>query len=65
LEYYARDLNTQPTPRKNYVDELNNVSLEDVQKAVATALSSKPTVVVQGGNTYKLNSYDEVANAFK
>jgi hypothetical protein len=28
-------------------------------------LKSKPTVVVQGGNTYKLNSYDEVANDFK
>jgi hypothetical protein len=41
------------------------VTLEDVQQAVSTALKSKPTVVVQGGNTYKLNSYDEVANAFK
>lgn len=31
LEYYARDLHTNQPPRKDYVDELNSVSLEDVQ----------------------------------
>ena len=65
LEYYARDLPYLSTPRKDYYEEVSRITFEDVQQAVNTALKSKPTIVVQGGNTYKLNSYDEVANAFQ
>ena len=65
LEYHARDLPVHENARKDYQEDLSRISFEDVQSAVDTALKSKPTIVVQGGNTYKLNSYDEVANAFK
>lgn len=65
LEYYARDLPKHEQARKDYREEISKITFDDVQSAVDNALKSKPTIVVQGGNTYKLNSYDEVANAFK
>jgi predicted Zn-dependent peptidase len=40
----------------NYLDWINNVSVEDVQSAVAEVISGSPTIVVNGGRASTVNT---------
>ena len=40
------------------------ITFDDVHSAITTALKSRPTIVVQGSNTFEVSTYDQVSNAF-
>ena len=49
---------------ENYNTLIDGVTAADVQNAVAKALSSPLTLVLQGGQVQKVGSYDKVSQLF-
>jgi predicted Zn-dependent peptidase len=65
IEDRAKSLYYLGDTRENYAQSIASVSHSEVVNAVRKALSSRVTIVAQGGEVQSLPSYDNVAKMFE